>query len=121
MRSSHDTDGSISALVTLLSAARNHRHASLAHRLYDRMTSLFAEQKTSLISASILLANTYSSVGDDQQAKQVRLHRMKHYGQKVQMGVTWTEVKGRLWVRARLVDKLSAAIVAFLTDVHCSR
>jgi hypothetical protein len=62
------------------------------------MRSLFPDQKSHLISASILVSNTYSSVGDEQQAQEVRISRMKQLGSKVKAGLSWTEVNGELVV-----------------------
>jgi glycine betaine/choline ABC-type transport system substrate-binding protein len=84
----------------MLSGARNHRHSTLSQKLYDRMKSLFPDQKSDLIAASVLVSNTYSSVGDEQQAQEVRISRMKQLGSKVRAGLSWTEVNGELVVRA---------------------
>ena len=104
--------------MAVLSAARNHRRPVLAGNLYDRMKLLFPNQPKDLISASILLSNTYSSVGEDQQAKQVRLHRLKHYGRKVQVGVTLTEVHGKIWVRSVLQARFSVSADRLLCVVQ---
>lgn len=97
----------------LLSSARNHRQAVLSIHVYDRMRSLFPHQKLDLISAFLLLSNTYASVGEYQQARDVRLHRLKHFGKKTTLGVSWTEVNGRIFVsrfflsRTKLCDCLA--------------
>lgn len=83
----------------MLSAARNHREATLSQRLADRMRMLFPEEKSSLNSAAVLLANTYLAVGNDQQAETVRLDRLRRFGKKVQIGVAWTEVNEEFTVR----------------------
>ncbi|CAF1019737.1 unnamed protein product [Rotaria sordida] len=44
-----------------------------------------------LISGSILLGNTYSSVGDYQEAVNIRSKRIRELGTKVKPGVSWTE------------------------------
>jgi hypothetical protein len=88
-------------LVAVLSGARNRRRSDLAQQLYNRMKSLFPEHKSDLIAASILVANVYSSIGDDDQSQAIRNHRLKHYGKKVTPGITWTEVNGELAVRTR--------------------
>jgi hypothetical protein len=61
--SSTESVGNVLA-VSMLSAARNCSQSDLSQRLYDRMKSLFPEQKPALISASILLCNTYLSIGE---------------------------------------------------------
>ena len=84
--------------MALLSATRNHRHSVLAQEIYDRMKLLFSKQKKVLISASVLLSNTYSMIGDHQQAKQIRDKRINELGLKTQAGITWSEVNGELLV-----------------------
>ena len=82
----------------MLSGARTYRQVDLSQKLYDRMKYLFADEKTDLIAASILLSNTYSSLGDYQHAKEVRLNQIKQFGKKVQVGLSWTQVDGELVV-----------------------
>jgi hypothetical protein len=82
----------------MLSAARNHRHSILSQKLYDRMKSLFPDRKSHLVAASVLLSNTYSSVGDEQQAHGVRISRINHLGNKIKAGLSWTEMNGQLVV-----------------------
>ena len=89
----------ISIAVALLSGARNHRNSILSQQLFDRMKHLFPDNKNRLISAATLLSNTYSSVGEDVQAEQVRLNRIKHLGKKNIMGMSWAEYNGELVVR----------------------
>lgn len=84
--------------MALLSGARNHRQIDLSQKLYDRMKLLFPEAKSNLISASILLHNTYSSLGNYQQAKEVRRNRIEQFGENVKPGLSWTEVNGELSV-----------------------
>ena len=88
-------------LVTILSAARNQCDAVLSRELYQRMQLLFPEHKSGLISASILLSNTYISVGDEQQAAQIRTDRIQRLGDNVRAGCAWTEVNGELVVNQR--------------------
>ena len=90
-------------IATLLSGARNHRQAILARKLYDRMRLLFPHHKSDLIAASILVSNTYSSIGDYEQSTEIRNHRIKHYGSKVTPGLTWTEVNDELIVSTHLM------------------
>ena len=88
--------------VTMLSGARNHRDTVLSRKLFDRMQSLFPDHKDQLIAASILLANTYRSVGDHMEAEQIRNDRIKHLGNKIKPGCSWTEVNGELVVNDNL-------------------
>ncbi len=62
------------------------------------MRSLFPNEKEDLIAGSILLSNTYSSVGDEEQAKLIRINRLKQIGNVVKMGLVWSEVNGELLV-----------------------
>ena len=84
--------------VAMLSGARNQRDSELSQRLYDRMTSLFPGQKPALISASILLSNTYLSTGEHERAQEIRLKRIKQFGRKVKPGLSLTDVNGELVV-----------------------
>ena len=85
--------------MTLLSGARTHRQSALSQRLYNRMQALFPDQKSKLISASILLSNTLISTGNQQQAQEVRAHRIKKFGSKVTPGVSWTDVNNETVVK----------------------
>ena len=87
-----------SIIAAMLSGARTYRRVDLSQKLYDRMKYLFPDQKADLIAASILLSNTYSSVGNDQHANEVTLNRMKQFGRRVQVGLSWTQVNGELVV-----------------------
>jgi glycine betaine/choline ABC-type transport system substrate-binding protein len=84
----------------MLSGARNHRDSALSQKFYDRMKSLFPDQKSLLIAASVLVSNTYSSVGNEQQAHEVHISRIKQFGKKSKAGISWTEVNGELVVSA---------------------
>jgi hypothetical protein len=64
------------------------------------MKSLFPDQKSHLIAASVLVSNTYSSVGDEQQAQEVKISRIKQFGKKIEAGLSWTQLNGELVVSA---------------------
>ena len=85
-------------LVAILSGARNHRNTLLSQTIYNRMKCLFPNQKEAMIAGSILLSNTFSSMGDDEQAKDIQRIRIKEYGSKVKIGLSWTEVNGEIVV-----------------------
>ena len=86
-------------LAAMLSGARTQQHPALSQQLYDRMKSLFPDQKPNLFAASVLLSNTYSSVGDVQQAQEVRIDRLQRLGNNnMKLGLSWTEVNGELVV-----------------------
>ena len=67
------------------------------------MKFLFPDDKSSLISGSILLSNTYASVGDHDQAEKIRTNRIKQIGNKIEPGCSWTEVNGELVVNYWLI------------------
>ena len=85
--------------MAILSGARNARDHALSKKLYRRMKFLFANQSYDLTGASILLANTYISVGKYRQAEDIRLNRLNQSGNKVKVGLSWTEVSGQLMVK----------------------
>ena len=71
------------------------------------MKSLFPTQTKDIIAASVLLSNTYLSVGEHQQAEAVRANRIRQYGRKVQVGSSWTEVDDELVVSRRSFNTTS--------------
>ncbi len=86
-------------LGALLSGARNCRDSVLSEKIYSRMKILFSDQKDALISGSILLGNTYSSLGNYEKAETIRSNRINEYGKKVRPGLAWTEVDGEIVVK----------------------
>jgi hypothetical protein len=92
--------------VAILSGARNSLNHILSEQIYDRMKSLFPDEKDRLISGSILLCNTYSSLGEHERAKDIRFNRIKTLGKKVKPGMSWTEVDGKIVVRIFFFNKL---------------
>ncbi|CAF1314707.1 unnamed protein product, partial [Rotaria sordida] len=83
--------------MAILSGARNSHQHTLSKKIYDRMNILFPDEKERLKSGSILLGNTYSSVGDYQEAVNIRSKRIRELGTKVKPGVSWTEFNGEIW------------------------
>ncbi|CAF4449764.1 unnamed protein product [Rotaria socialis] len=92
---------SLSIYMAMLSGARNNRNSVLSQRLYNQMKSLFSNKKDDFIAASILLCNTYSSLGQFEQAAHIRSTRIKEFGKNVKVGLTWTEANGELVVKYR--------------------
>ncbi|CAF2092687.1 unnamed protein product [Rotaria magnacalcarata] len=90
--------------TAMLSAARNYRLVALSEKLYNRMRLLFPDENSHLISASILLSNIYSSLGYNQEVKEIRIERIKQFGKNITVGVAWTEVNGQL-VRFQAHDR----------------
>ncbi|CAF3649448.1 unnamed protein product [Rotaria sp. Silwood1] len=83
--------------MAILSGARNSRQHILSQKIYDRMEILFPNEKETLKSGSILLGNTYLSIGDSEQAENVRSNRIKELGTKIKPGVSWTEFNGEIF------------------------
>ncbi|CAM2699210.1 unnamed protein product [Rotaria socialis] len=82
--------------MALLSGARNAKNVYLSQNIYDRMKKLFLEEKDPLISAAVLLANTYASSGEIDKASDIRLEIYKS-GTKKKIGLTWITVDGQLY------------------------
>ncbi|CAF3542705.1 unnamed protein product [Rotaria socialis] len=82
--------------MAVLSGARNHRNSRLAEKIYNRMKSLFPDEKQSLISGTILLSNIYSSLGLSEQASDIRSYQRHELGAKAKPGMSWTEIGGEL-------------------------
>ncbi|CAF3401905.1 unnamed protein product [Rotaria socialis] len=82
--------------MSLLSGARNNRDTILSEKIFNRMLSLFPDEKDNLMSGVILVSNTYSSLGEDEQAHDFRSHHQKKLGTRVKVGLSWTEVNGEV-------------------------
>ncbi len=83
--------------MILLSGARNVKNSNLSQNIYDRMKKLFPQMVNSLLSAAILLANTYASSGEMDKASNIRIQLNKS-GIKKKIGLSWTSVNGQLFV-----------------------
>lgn len=79
--------------VALLSGARNYKNGPLAERIVLRMKKLFGDMKDVLISASILLANVYGSLGNIDRASDIRTE-LNRTGGKKPVGMSWTAPDG---------------------------
>ncbi|CAF4002513.1 unnamed protein product [Rotaria sp. Silwood1] len=82
--------------MCLLSGVRNNRNKKLSEKIYNRMKSLFPDEKEGLTSGTILVSNIYSSVGEYQQAKEFRSNQMKELRKKVKSGLSWTDGSGEI-------------------------
>ncbi|CAM4877832.1 unnamed protein product [Rotaria socialis] len=100
---------SLSIYMAMLSGARNNRNSVLSQRLYNQMKSLFSNKKDDFIAASILLCNTYSSLGQFEQAAHIRSTRIKESGKNVKVGLTWTEANE---IYAEL-DRMSLELIEY--------
>ncbi|CAM4821705.1 unnamed protein product [Rotaria magnacalcarata] len=120
----HDEISSICVLneflhaVAILSGARNSRDSILSEKMYRRMKILFPDEKGALISGSILLCNVYSSLGDHEEAEDIRFNRRKELGKKVQVGLSWTEVNGEI-VQFTSHDHSHARPKEIYAEVEC--
>ncbi len=103
--------------MALLSGARNHRNFTLSQKIFDRMNYLFPDQKEALISGSVLLSNTYSSIGEDEQAKEVRFNRLKQIGKNSVIGMAWTEANGQLVVKKSYFNKKQRIKVLYIIEI----
>lgn len=61
------------------------------------MNTLFADIESCLLPASVLLSNTYSSIGDFSKASQVRMG-IDRMNLKKKVGLSWTVVNGTIQV-----------------------
>lgn len=89
----------VSILVCLLSGARNSRNCDFSKKIYNKMKYLFPDEKKVLVSGAILLANTYSSIGEYQLGKDFRYNQIKESGIKAEIGVSWTDATGEIVVK----------------------
>ncbi|CAM4763497.1 unnamed protein product [Rotaria magnacalcarata] len=87
---------SLPMYMALLSGARNQINANLAQQIYDRMSKVFPQSDDSLVSAAILLANVYGSIGDIDKASDIRTQLTKS-GAKKKIGLSWTVVDGQVY------------------------
>ncbi|CAF1549500.1 unnamed protein product, partial [Rotaria magnacalcarata] len=92
----HNHAPALPIYMALLSGARNAKNSKLAQEVVDRMQKLFPDLKSSLLPASILLANVYASSGDIEKATDIKIELNKSGGKK-QIGITMTDIDGKLW------------------------
>ena len=83
--------------MAILSAARNRRNASSAQKIFDRIRFHFPDYKDSLVSATVLLANTYALSNDFSMASDLRM-KLNQSGMKKVPGYSSTVVKGKIFV-----------------------
>ncbi len=83
--------------MIVLSGARNVKNSYLSQNIYDRMKKLFPQMVDSLLSAAILLANTYASSGEIDKASDIRIQVNKSSIKK-KIGISWTAVNGQFFV-----------------------
>ncbi len=85
-------------LVTMLSGARNEKNIYLSQKIFDRIRLLFFSDKSSLSSATVLLANTYGLSRDFARTSELRMKMSQSKMEKVP-GRSSTIVNGKIVVR----------------------
>ena len=90
-------------LVAILSGTRNHGHSRLSHQIFDKINHLFPKDEERIVSASILLANTYALSGELEKASNIKSKYLK-LNTKKKIGVSWTEIDGELVVNFLFVN-----------------
>ncbi len=83
--------------MALLSGARNEKNNNLAKQVFDRMKTLFPQLKRRLKSAGTLLANLYGSIGDIEQASNIRAE-LDEMNVKKKVGVSCIITNGQFYV-----------------------
>ncbi|CAF2943604.1 unnamed protein product [Rotaria sp. Silwood2] len=64
------------------------------------MKALFPNAKESLVTGVVLLSNIYSSLGKYEEAQHFRPRQIEELGVKVKVGLSWTEIKGQIRLKA---------------------
>ena len=83
--------------MSILSSARNAKNVLLAEKIYRHIESNFANNEKYLISAQILLANTYGLVGNKNMLSNARMVLDQSKMKKV-VGFSWTVINGQVYV-----------------------
>lgn len=95
---------SFHASTALLSGARNVVNIDLSKKIYDHMKILSPEIKDSLISAAILLSNTYSLSGKIDKASDIKSNLSKS-NIKRKVGLSWTVVNEEIYVSSDEINE----------------
>ena len=83
--------------MSLLSGARNAKNGELAKQQSEIIRRRFPSANDALASMSVLVGNTLASLGEFQEASDIRL-TMAQSGWKKKSGLSWTEVNGEIAV-----------------------
>lgn len=83
--------------MSILSSARNAKNASLSKKIFNDIQSKFSDIESGLISATVLLANTYALSGDKAMATNTRT-KLIGMNAKKKIGLSWTVVNGKIFV-----------------------
>ena len=80
-----------------MSGARTEHNSEIAEKFFFRMKKLFPDPKGDLVSASILLSNTYCSTEKSHLSESLR-KEIRELSIRPQVGRSWTCVNGQLVV-----------------------
>ena len=83
--------------MSILSSARNAKNILLSEKIFRRMKHNFSNNEKCLISARVLLANTYALGGDHSMASNIRMYLNQSNTKKV-VGYCWTVVDRKVHV-----------------------
>ncbi|CAF1215326.1 unnamed protein product, partial [Didymodactylos carnosus] len=87
---------SIPMYMSILSAARNQKNPALSQKIFDRMQSHFSDVQDCLLSARVLLANTYALSGNKSMASKIRM-KLNESNLRKMTGLSWTVVGGKVF------------------------
>ena len=90
-------------LVALLGALRVHRQKKLAEMMRHRIGQMFPQHSEVQVAAAVLMANTYSLLGEVEKATDVKIE-MHRSGMKKKAGESWTTAEGQFYVSKTLRD-----------------
>jgi hypothetical protein len=90
--------------VSILSAARNLCKTFLAQKMFDQIQLHFSDDKNHLISAMVLLANTYARNGDFSIASDIRM-KLNQSGLKKIPGLSTTVINKQIVVSENRSNK----------------
>jgi hypothetical protein len=87
--------------VSILSSARNTKNISLAEKIFHRMKLNFSNNESCLISAGVLLANTYAVTGNKSMSSNIRM-KLDQSNMKKVIGYSIFQQKFRAHDRSHL-------------------
>ncbi|CAF1052345.1 unnamed protein product [Adineta steineri] len=82
--------------MSILSSARNAKNILLAEKIFHRIELNFANNESYLMSAQVLLANTYALIGEKFMSSYIRM-KIKPSNTKNTVGCSWTVVDGKVY------------------------
>ena len=103
----------------MLSAARNAKNKILSEKFYNYIERKFPNDESCLVSAGILLANTYALIGDKFMASNIRM-KLNQQNVRKKIGHTWTVVDGKIYVRMYYINLMNYFIDFFIKQKFCA-